>query len=117
MKTVISAQAQKAICLLRSHYVFTVRPVATGFWGDWKVPEFTLDYGIFNTRSGARIVGFGRQTFRELHQKKLLSAPASFKVLRYHSPDKVYTLSPRAVDLVVLMSIVHTVHETFREVE
>ena len=115
MKPVVSAQAAKAISLLRKHYVFTVRPVATGFWNSYRIPAFVYDYGIFNTRTGARVMGFGKQTFKELKGKKLLSKPAKFYVLRHHSADCVYTLSPKAVELIVLVAVVQVVKETFNE--
>lgn len=115
-KPVISPLAAKAIGLLRGHYVYTSRPVSTGIRGSWRIPEFVLDYGIFNTHTGARVLGFGRQTFRELYRGKLLSKPAEFQVLRRHSADRVYTLSPRAAEVVVIAAVIHAVRETFEEV-
>lgn len=59
----VSPVCAKAIGLLRSHYVYVVRLMPTGFSGLGRIPDFTWDYGIFNTRTGARVMGFWRQDF------------------------------------------------------
>lgn len=110
-KPVVSPLCAKAIGLLRSHYVYAVRLVYTGYRGSWCIPEFTWDYGVFNTHTGARVVGFGAQTLRELRKKKLLSAPAHFPNQKRGSSDSVYTLAPKAAEVVVLSAIIQAVQE------
>lgn len=110
-KPVVSPLCAKAIGLMRSHYVYSTRLVRTGFIGSWRVPEFTWDCGIFNTHTGARVMGFGGQTLRELRRKKLVGDPARFPNIKRGSSDSVYTLSPKAAEVVVLAAVLQAVQE------
>jgi hypothetical protein len=110
-KPVVSPLCAKAIGLMRSHYVYSVRLVRTGYMGSWRIPEFTWDYGLYNSHTGARVMGFGVQTLRELRKKKLVSDPAKFPNCKRGSSDSVYTLSPRAAEVVVLAAVLQAVHE------
>lgn len=116
-KPVVSPLSAKAIGLLRSHYVYAVRLARTGYRGSWTIPEFTWDYGIFNTHTGARVMGFGKKTLRELRGKKLLAAPAEFPNMKRGSSDSIYTLSPKAAEVVVVLATIQAVRETFAEVD
>lgn len=103
--------AQKAVYLLRGHYVYVRMAQATGFIGSWKIPEYVLDCGIINTHTGARVLGFGKATFKELKAAELLSKPAKFpshyKAMKY--PDLIYTLEYSRLNLFVIRTIIEAV--------
>ncbi len=113
----LSPLAQKAVSLLRGHYVFVTMLRSTGFRGSWKVPEFVKDYGLVNTRTGARVLGFGKRTFEELKRARLLEAPARFpsryaelrrKRRGWGKPytEDVYTLNADGLTAVVIALLI-----------
>jgi hypothetical protein len=109
--TRLSAQAQKAVYLLRSHFVFVTHLVRNSYVGATRrgvqVPEFSWQDGIFDTQTGRRVSGFSSVTLKELRRAKLLGKPA--KVLTGQGAESVYFLSDKALQTFVIGVIVNAV--------
>lgn len=115
----LSSHAQKAVSLLRGHYVFVRMLRPTGFRGSWRVPEHAMAYRVINTHSGAEVLGgFGEGTFKELKAARLLDAPVKFptrypELRRRKQPwsregytEDVYTLNSDGLAAVVVAAVI-----------
>jgi hypothetical protein len=108
---------QKAVAYLRSHYVYAEILKCNKTYGGWKVPEFVIDRGIFSTRTGMRVEGFGPMTLRTLKDYKLLDSPALFPNSYGHDgwwggkpyQDKVFSLSQYGLECFVLATVIKAV--------
>jgi hypothetical protein len=114
----LSSHAQKAVFLLRGHYVFVRMLRPTGFRGGGRVPEYAMAYRVINTHSGAEVLGLGEGTFRELWQARLLDVPAKFpsrypELRRRRQPwsregytEDVYTLNSNGPTAVLVAAVI-----------
>lgn len=121
----LSANAQKAVFLLRGHHVYVERLVKSKYHGwanGFYLGNYTWDRGIFSTRSGMRVPGFSKLTLKELKDKHLLSGPTFFPEVdtryrnhgwfnknRRFNGDRVYTLSPKGLTSFIVATVIDAV--------